>query len=567
MKKKKLVGLTASLALGTALILTMTACGSSTNDLIGKEYAPTAPSMSSVSLTALDDYTIDGMDDFGIITAHKDVTPEATDTEQYPDTETNCLLYDATANKQIASTTKTEGYISSASSVYVKMTDGLYCYTETSETTGEPTYIYYGKSGVVKTSNELITPPVNSSDRSVTFADGTVLVVAEDGTVNTYTPGIKPVFMPEVFEEYKDVYVQSLGGTSYRVWNAKGEIVREVDLDKEMNKPAIALDVENWTVGNSRFEQYMVALPDDAADYDFIYGDFSSGTSASRFKVDLVTKSYNFENGKVKEYNVDFVVSSVNPNPASEDGVFLSVQTISDKQISASRTYQYYGEDLKVRVDLQKLLPDCNKVEIDGDYVVLSSPAAINVYQDGKLVGSADAAADVTFQDGYFVQTVGSNKYIYTLDGSHIFEGVTSSASLGEKLYHNIFNGIIYYTVKEEVTTTSASGTTTQGVEIVYAYANGSETRLGEGTYSNRWITIENTVDDETTSTVYYAGYTDAVVSNLSGLSDVEASATNGETSYFLYRYNETVESGSGDSVTTETVTKYVLVTVTEPAK
>lgn len=557
MKKKKLVGLTASLALGTALILTMTACGSSTNDLIGKEYAPTAPSMSSVSLTALDDYTVTGLDKYGLATAYQYErleTPTA-DGKNYTFTY---LLYDVVANKAVA--TKTVNQASpSSSSVFAKVTDGIYRAANTSADGEVVDYNYYAKTGVAKTTEEYV---LSASGSIVTFKDGTKLIVQEDGSVSTIPLSIQPVFTPEVFDELGDVYIQTIddNGVWHRVWSDEGKILREVNINKELEVPSTVndQDMEMWFIGNSYFVQYSVRLPDDAAKYDYADG-------ASKY--DLVTKSYNFKTGKVKEYNVDFVVSSYNPNPASADGVFLSVQTISDKQISASRTYQYYGEDLKVRVDLQKLLPDCNKVEIDGDYVVLSSPAAINVYQDGELVGFADAAADVTFQDGYFVQTVGSNKYIYTLDGSRIFEGVTSSASLGEKLYHNIFNGIIYYTVKEEVTTTSASGTTTQAVEIVYAYANGSETRLGEGTYSNRWITIENTVDDETTSTVYYAGYSDAIVSNLSGSSDVEASATNGETSYFLYRYNETVESGSGDSVTTETVTKYVLVTVTEPAK
>ena len=567
MKKKKLVGLTASLALGTALILTMTACGSSTNDLIGKEYAPTAPSMSSVSLTALDDYTVIGLDKYGLATAYQYERLETpTETGEYY--TFTYLLYDVVANKEVD--TKTENQAStSLSEVYKKIIDGIYRVANTSADGEVVDYNYYTKTGVAKTTEDG-NPSVDENKPIVTFKDGTKLIVQEDGSVSTIPLSIQPVFTPEVFTEYKDVYVQDLGSLMYRVWDAEGKIVREVNVDKEFGKPMSALDIGGWWIGNSRFEQYMVVLPDDASKYDVVYSVSSSDDSSiSSFKVDLVTKSYNFKTGKVKEYNVDFVVSSYDPNPASEDGVFLSVQTISDKQISASQTYQYYGEDLKVRVDLQKLLPDCDKVEIDGDYVVLSSPTAINVYQDGELVGSADAAAaaDVTFQDGYFVQTVGSNKYIYTLDGSRIFEGVTSSASLGEKLYHNIFNGIIYYTVKEEVTTTSASGTTTQEVEIVYAYANGSETRLGEGTYSNRWITIESTVGDETTSTVYYAGYTDAIVSNLSRSGDGTRSATNGETSYFLYRYNETVESGSGESVTTETVTKYVLVTVTEPAK
>lgn len=565
MKKKKLVGLTASLALGTALILTMTACGSSTNDLIGKEYAPTAPSMSSVSLTALDGYTVTGLDKYGLATAYQYErleTPTA-DGKNYTFTY---LLYDVVAKKAVA--TKTEDQTStSSSSGFAKVTDGIYRAANTSAGGEVVDYTYYAKTGVAKTTEECV---LSASGSIVPFKDGTKLIVREDGFVSTIPLDIQPVFTPEVFDELGDVYIETIetilddnlddNGVWHRVWSDEGKILREVNINKELEVPSTvdSQDAKAWDIGNSYFLQYSVRLPDDAAKYDY-----AAGTS----KYDLVTKSYNFKTGKVKEYNVDFVVSSYNPNPASEDGVFLSVQTISDKQISASRTYQYYGEDLKVRVDLQKLLPDCNKVEFDGDYVVLSSPAAINVYQDGELVGSADAAADVTFQDGYFVQTVGSNKYIYTLDGSRIFEGVTSSASLGEKLYHNIFNGIIYYTVKEEVATTSASGTSTRQASIVYAYANGSEMRLGEGTYSNRWITIENTVDDETTSTVYYAGYSDAIVSNLSRSGDGTTSATNGETSYFLYRYNETVESGSGENVTKETVTKYVLVTVTEPAK
>ena len=566
MKKKKLVGLTASLALGTALILTMTACGSSTNDLIGKEYAPTAPSMSSVSLTALDGYTVTGLDKYGLATAYQYERLETPTADGKNHTFTY-LLYDVVANKAVATKTVNQAG-TSYSSVFTKVTDGIYRVANTSADGKAVDYTYYAKEGDVKTTEEYVS---SASGSIVTFKDGTELIVQEDGSVSTIQLGIQPVFTPEEFDELGDVYIETIetilddNSVWHRVWSDEGKILREVNINKELEVPSTVndQDMEVWFIGNSYFVQYSVRLPDDAAKYDY---------AADTSKYDLVTKSYNFKTGKVKEYNVDFVVSSYNPNPASADGVFLSVQTISDKQISASRTYQYYGEDLKVRVDLQKLLPDCNKVEIDGDYVVLSSPAAINVYQDGELVGSADAAADVTFQDGYFVQTVGSNKYIYTLDGSRIFEGISdtagvSNASLGEKVYHNIFNGIIYYTVKEEVATTSASGTTTQEVEIVYAYANGSEMRLGEGTYSDRWITIENTVDDETTSTVYYAGYSDAIVSNLSGSRDAAPSATNGETSYFLYKYNETVESGSGENVTKETVTKYVLVTVTEPVK
>lgn len=571
MKKTKIVALTASLALSASLVLGMTACAGGVNSLYGDDYTYTAPTMTATALDALDGYTIDNtnsMDKFGIITAYKDVTPEPTDTEPDPDTEMEYILYDAVANKQIASTTKTEGYIPFASSVYIKMTDGLYCYVEMSETTGEPTYIYYGKSGVVKTTEE----PATSTGSIVTFADGTALVVAEDGTVNTYTLGIKPVFMPEAFTEYKykDVYVQPLGtssfGTSsYRVWDAEGEIVREVELEKEMNKPATALDVGNWTVGNSYFEQYMVALPDDAADYDFIYGDFSGGTSTSLFKMDLVTKSYNYENGKVTEHNFDAMVDNVEDSSYSDDGVFLTVRTISDKQLSASTTLQYYGEDGNISVDLQDLLPGADEVEVTDEYVILKSPATINVYNtDGELLGSADARA-VTFEDGYFVRsdiTAGITT-VYNLEGEQVFSGKNSSAAYGEKEYGGIANGMIYYTITREGTETTEDPSPAD-VTTVYTYseADGDKT-LGEGEIRYGGIVyLYNSSSEDYTA--YIMGYTNSVAAGLAsaGALTMSAGYTNDDASYTLYSYTETVTSGSGETQTTERVTKYVFVTI-----
>ncbi len=560
MKKTKIVALTASLALSASLVLGMTACAGGVNSLYGDDYTYTAPTMTATALDALDDYTIDGMDDFGIITAHKDVTPEATEAEQYPDTETNYLLYDATANKQIASVTRTEYF---SQNVYVQMTDGLYRYTETLETTGEKTYIYYGKSGVVKTTEE----SGASAGSRVTFADGTVLIVAEDGTVNTYTLGIKPVFMPEVFTEYKDVYVQPLATSDpldvsmYRVWNAEGEIVREVDLEKEMNKPATALDVENWTVGNSRFEQYMVVLPDDAADYDFIYGGFSGGTSASLFKMDLVTKSYNFENGKVTEHNFDAMVDNVEDSPYSDEGVFLNVRTISDKQPSASTTLQYYGEDGNISVDLQELLPGADDVEVAGEYVILKSPATISVYNtDGELLGSADASA-VTFKDGYFVRS-GSTTIVYNLAGEQVFSGKTSSAAYGEKEYVDIANGMIYYTITRKGTETT-EGLSPADVTTVYTYseADGDKT-LGEvvpGSSVSDLICIYNNAKDA--YSVYLPGYTNPVITDLETYLSQVPNMTSGNTdaAYTLYTYTESVTSGSDEPQTTK---KYVFVTI-----
>ena len=555
MKKTKIVALTASIALSASLVLGMTACAGGVNSLYGDDYTYTAPTMTVTTLGALDGYTVDSMDKFGVITAHKEVTTDPTDTEP-AETETTYLLYDATASKQIASVTRTEYF---SQNVFYRMTDGLYHLQTTSETTNKSTHTYYAKSGAVKTTEE----PATSAGSRVTFSDGTVLVVADDGTVNTYTLGIKPVFMPEAFEEYKDVYVQRLGSSSYRVWNAEGEIVREVDLDKEMKIPAVAFTVQTWTVGNSYFEQYMVALPDDAADYDFIYGGLSGSTSASLFKMDLVTKSYNYENGKVTEHNFDGVVDSgtIRKSPYSDDGVFLSVSKIENKQLSTSATLQYYGEDGNISVDLQDLLPGATSYRFDDAYFVLQSPSTISVYNtDGELLGSADASA-VTFQDGYFIRS-GSTTIVYNLAGEQVFSGKTSSAADGEKKYVGIYNGMIYYTVTRKVPATTENPSTSS-VTTVYTYseADGEKT-LGQGAVSGDLYFIYNSTSEEYTA--YMMGYGDKAI--VSGLSYPYFTGTNSsyndDAAYTLYSYTETVTSGSGETQTTERVTKYVFVTI-----
>lgn len=552
MKKTKIVALTASIALSASLVLGMTACAGGVNSLYGDDYTYTAPTMTVTTLGALDGFEIDSMDKFGVITAHKEVTTDPTDTEP-AETETTYLLYDATASKQIASVTRTEYF---SQNVFYRMTDGLYRLQNTSETTGETTYTYYAKSGSVKTTDE----PATSAGGRVTFSDGTALVVAEDGTVNTYTLGIKPVFMPEVFTEYKDVYVQSLSGSMSRVWNAEGEIVREVNVMKELAVPDSASSASTWMAGNSMFIQYSIALPFDASDYDYAVG---------MQKCDLVTKSYNFENGKVTEHNFDGIVDAgtngekIIYSPYSDDGVFLSVQKIENKQPGASATLQYYGEDGKVLVDVQDLLPEANDVTVYGEYVVLESPATISVYNtEGELLGSADASA-VTFQDGYFVRS-GSTTIVYNLAGEQVFSGKDSSAAYGEKVYQGITNGLIYYTIETEDAATSENPSPSTTTTTVYTYseADGDKT-LGEGEIRYGGIVyLYNSSSEDYTA--YIMGYTNSVAAGLAsaGALTMSAGYTNDDASYTLYSYTETVTSGSGETPTTEEVTKYVFVTI-----
>ena len=59
-------------------------------------------------------------------------------------------------------------------------------------------------------------------------------------------------------------------------------------------------------------------------------------------------------------------------------------------------------------------------------------------------------------------------------------------------------------------------------------------------------------------------GYTNSVAAGLAsaGALTMSAGYTNDDASYTLYSYTETVTSGSGETPTTEEVTKYVFVTI-----
>ena len=254
----------------------------------------------------------------------------------------------------------------------------------------------------------------------------------------------------------------------------------------------------------------------------------------------------NIENGKVTEHNFDAMVDNVAYSSYSDEGVFLNVRTISDKQPSASTTLQYYGEDGNISVDLQDLLPGADDVEVAGEYVILKSPATINVYNtDGELLGSADASA-VTFQDGYFVRS-GSTTIVYNLEGEQVFSGKTSSAAYGEKEYFDIANGMIYYTITREGTETT-EGLSPSSTTTVYTYseADGDKT-LGEGEIRNGNIVyLYNSSSEDYTA--YIMGYTNSVAAGLASagaLNEVMPSPLD-DVPYTLYSYTETVTSGSG---------------------
>ena len=136
-------------------------------------------------------------------------------------------------------------------------------------------------------------------------------------------------------------------------------------------------------------------------------------------------------------------------------------------------------------------------------------------------------------------------------------------------MYRGIANGLIYYTIEIEGTATSEnpfpSSTTTV---YTYSEADGDKT-LGEGEIVGMSspllqdiVYIYNSSSEDYTA--YIKGYADPVATGLDSAIalDGEGASKLDDVIYALYSYTETVTSGSGETQTTESVTKYVFVTI-----
>ena len=142
-----------------------------------------------------------------------------------------------------------------------------------------------------------------------------------------------------------------------------------------------------------------------------------------------------------------------------------------------------------------------------------------------------------------------------------MFSGKKSSAAYGEKQYVDIANGLIYYTITREGTETTEDPSPAD-VTTVYTYseADGDKT-LGEGEILGGIVYLYNSSSEDYTA--YIMGYTNSVAAGLASAGALMSPGyTNDDASYTLYSYTETVTSGSGETQTTERVTKYVFVTI-----
>ncbi len=563
MKAFRKIGIGTSFVLAAALTVGMTACAGNVNSLYEDDYTYTAPTAAVKAIDALRDHTVDAIDAFGIVTAEKteaiyeQQTVGETTYEIRTGTQTTYRLYDAVSDKEIASRTvvydwydtgTSAGYVSG----YQKIVNGLYVLAET-DRYGDTAYTFYGKAGELKRTEDAY----SKVKAGVLFSDGTALVVDEAGAVRTVEVGLDAAFVPEWCTEFPDVYVQTFGSLT-RIWDKEGKLLREVDIERVLKMPSDRATSIAWMAGNTYFVQYGVRLSDDASDYDLLY-DIGSSSETVMAKIDLVTKSYDLRSGNVKEYDWQKMVYDAAASPYSDDGMFLWTYPIENKQLLSAYELQYYGENGSVKVDLQAMLEGANDFDFDGKYFVLMNDSTVNVYADGKCVGSVrdSDVGTLAFKQGYFTRTIGSTTYYYDLDGNALLETVSGSGALGDKVYEGMQNGVIYYSVRSSGSSSSSQSTHTDH----YSYSQkAGETELGQGVIdlTNELFYTHNSrgeIDD-----VYLLGYDTLLLEGLGSDADNFGyiKVLGEEAEYRLYNYTESVETADG----TATETNYVLVTI-----
>ena len=407
MKKRTL----AACALAAVLSLALLAgCGTGTNNLSGQETESAV-----TELSALEGYTVTGVDSLGIVSANRTVTAE-----------TEYVLYSAGRSAVIAT----------ASSAFTRVSAGLYVTSET-QTDGSTVYTAYGRNGQVTSqtiaSGEL-SPVYSAGGGTVAFPNGEVLYVGIDGAVHTVSGSSLTPYAQygRAAQLSDDCYVTSDGEEGLNVFDGDGKYRRTVSYGSRFDIPANAEETE-WTVGSRYFVQYSYAVPDDARDYDY----YSGGT-----KYCLETFWYDIASDSEGSADLKYVVVETAEAHSNGDCAVLHVNKILDnKQLSSQSIIQAFNNGGGIHLDLQSLLPGADDIRVEGKGVVLSDGAVENYYYDNSLICTLPADTLTYLMHKYFVAGrsiySASDKVEFTLSEEQSFVSVTG----GNAYYQTTVDG------------------------------------------------------------------------------------------------------------------------------
>ncbi len=300
----------------------------------------------------------------------------------------------------------------------------------------------------------------NYSNALLTFGDNAY-------TVNKKGTKIEKSFEIDDFQDLSNLANATSVGREYfyfrtssyiSVVNYKGEFVASCSVDDN------STDVTCFVLENGNVViQTVYALPDSAKDYDAM---IDNGGVAEKYNI--VTQILHVKRNKIKEKNVDFLITSLfnanHPNPSNTlnadfGGNYAQINRLEDERIASDSEYVLLTNGLRIRKTMEDLVVGggmATATPIDGIYSVSDRFGYTHLLNErGKELKSFHGYPLKGMTDQYFVtSTAIYNKsfekvYDYEKEGydleqcSATFVLLSKEQADGSIIYATYYNGAI----------------------------------------------------------------------------------------------------------------------------
>lgn len=450
---KKKLSIVTSAALLLSLGFTMAGCGANAGKLAPKYKGDYSSTLTNInSLYSGVDYNFGAADETGLVIVSTFSDATAATTYQ---------VYDVTTDSFVAG-------ISSTSPLSF-LGNGLICSQNVIVNPDpanpiEPTYNLYTRAGVYRSgimgtaANNVFT--TDSGERIYVNVEGEVVAEADI---------TKEICVAANVEEVGKYFVEMDDSADcVKVYDKKGKykrMITEYDMGMLEGETIHA----NWLVGTKSFVQSTFKLPDSAEDYDYY-------TPAGKF--DLITRSYDIANGKVKNYkNFDYLVTDFEEG-YTDDYAFVEVQEVKDGYVTKASYWTAFGANGDVYVDLQKLAVGAEDVVIsdDGKYVALKDTAGYTrIFKGSKeIIAISDDIEVEALAGNDLCYSKNDTLYIYDLKEKEVVNTATDlidvrSTVTGDIVYSTSYDDgvtVSYNLWDTENNSSTSLATATEGISV-----------------------------------------------------------------------------------------------------
>lgn len=520
---KKKLSIVTSAALLLSLGFTMAGCGANAGKLAPKYKGDYSATLTNInSLYSGVDYNFGDSDETGLIIVS--TFNEASASTMYQ-------VYDVTTDSFVAG-------ISSTTPLHF-LGNGL-IYNENAILNPdpanpiEPTYNLYTRAGVYR-SGIMGT----AADNVFTTESGERIYVNVEGEVVAEADITKEICVAANVYELGKYFVEADNGV-IKVYDKKGKYKRTFIAEYELGMLKGETIQANWYAGTKSFIQTTFKLPDSAEDYDYY-------TPEGKF--DLITRSYDIANGKVKNYkDFDFLVTDFEEG-YTDDYAFVEVQEVKDGYVTEAQYWTTLGANGDVYVDLQELAvgAELQNISDDGKYIAFRDAAGYTrIFKGSKeiIALSDDIHVDAIAGDDLCYSKNGT-LYMYDLKKKEVVNTVTDFVSVqrtvtGDIVYSNSYDEgvtVSYSLWDTEDNSSTPLATKTEGISV----------NVGFKYYTT---TTANVATGTSYTTVYF--YDGNRIDNVSGFSTEETVSVE-NVSYTIYKVTDATTSLVSYRLFTET--------------